>query len=246
VDFSETTVINDPSRHIIGEVQENFLEDSLLDSQARGASWRLLAQQVIMSQVLLSIPELPPVVFNTDQWDGYVPARERVFDIIQNGAIDNLVILTGDVHTSWAMEVSRDPYDDEVYDPETSEGAFATEFVCPSITSPGVEDETTATAAEEAQYLIQPHLKFIDLFHHGYMILDVTPTRVQADWFFTPIINVPSTAEFFAKGFQVNSGSNQLVEVFAPSMAQAAPQMAPDNLLALWLRGEGRTKLDFA
>jgi alkaline phosphatase D len=246
IDFTYTSVINDPDRHIIGAVQESFLEDSLLDSQARGATWRILGQQVIMSQVLVSVPQLPPLVFNTDQWDGYVPARNRVFDIIENGAINNLVLLTGDVHTSWAMEVSRDPYDDEVYDPETSEGAFAVEFVCPATTSPGIEDETLAQAAEATQYAIQPHLRFIDLFHRGYVILDVTADRVQADWFFTPIIHQPSTSEFFAAGWEVAAGTSHLEEVFTPSMAQLAPPMAPDNLLALWLRGEGRTKLDLA
>jgi alkaline phosphatase D len=244
--FSDTATINDPARHIIGAAQETFLQNALATSQGRGAVWRLVSQQVIVSQVLLSIAQLPPVVFNTDQWDGYVPARERLFDIIDNGSIDNVVFLTGDVHTSWAMEVSRDPYDDEVYDPETSDGAIAVEFVGPAITSPGLEDETLAQTAEAAQYLIQPHLRFIDLFHRGYMIIDVTASRVQTDWFFTPLITHPNTSEFFAKGYQVNSGSNQLVEVFAPSMAQAAPQMAPDTLLGLWLRGEGRTKLDFA
>ena len=36
--------------------------------------------------------------FNPDQWDGY-PYWERFYGDILNNNIDNLVVLTGDIHT---------------------------------------------------------------------------------------------------------------------------------------------------
>lgn len=244
--FTETSTIADPSRHMIGTVQEDFLRSALDDSMQRGAAWRLLGQQVILSQVLVTVPLLPPLAFNPDQWDGYTPARSRIFDLFDETGTNNLVVLTGDVHSSWAMELSRDPYSSSVYDPETSAGAFGVEFVCPSVTSPGVTDETLASAAEASQLLIQPHLRFIDLFHRGYMILDVDASRLQAEWYFTPIAQ-PSTSETFGKAFRVDAGTSRLVEVSTPSVAaRGAAGPAPESLASRWLRGESGVRLDFA
>ena len=51
--------------------------------------------------ILLPIDQRPPVTLNVDQWDGYQPARDWVFRGIQETGTQNLVVLTGDIHSSW-------------------------------------------------------------------------------------------------------------------------------------------------
>lgn len=48
---------------------------------------------------------------NGDAWDGYKGARARFFDIWEANApaASNLVVLTGDIHMSFAQELGRDP-----------------------------------------------------------------------------------------------------------------------------------------
>ncbi|KAJ9513677.1 hypothetical protein QJQ45_015433 [Haematococcus lacustris] len=67
--------------------------------------------------------------------------RERILDTIEQHAIDNVVVLTGDVHSSFAMDVPREQFkayepDTGVgYDPATGRGSLAVEMVCNNVTS---------------------------------------------------------------------------------------------------------------
>ena len=51
----------------------------------------------------------------------------------------DVVVLTGDIHSSWAMDLTEMPYDAAMYDPATGEGSLAVEFVTPAITSPHIQ-----------------------------------------------------------------------------------------------------------
>ena len=70
---------------------------------------------------------------NQDQWNGYPEGRGRFLRFLRDNAISNVVVVTGDVHSSWGMDVT---VGDGSYDPSTGEGAVAVEFVAPGITSP--------------------------------------------------------------------------------------------------------------
>ncbi len=121
-------VANDPARTLLGFDQEEWLTERLSLSQSRGTTWRLLGQQVMMAQLSVSGGQ---TVFNLDQWDGYVPARQRLFDAVRGNNVDNLVVLTGDIHTSWANELTDNPWNPAGYDPATGRGVLGVEFVTP-------------------------------------------------------------------------------------------------------------------
>lgn len=89
-----------PSRSILGEDQTNWLLDSLSESKARGSLWRVVGQQVIFSPFTDGVAR-----FNPDSWDGYRENRASALDHLAAEEIDNVVFLTGDVHSSWAFEV---------------------------------------------------------------------------------------------------------------------------------------------
>ena len=69
-----------------------------------------------------------------DQWDGYPAERDRFFTHIVEREIDNVVILSGDVHVSLVLEVHRDPFD-------PGDVPLAVEFVTPSMTSQNLDDK---------------------------------------------------------------------------------------------------------
>lgn len=202
--------IDDAARSLLGAEQEAWLSEALAASKARGASWRLVAQQVMMGQ-LSDVSR--GCVTHPDQWDGYAPSRARLLGSLREAAIDNVVILTGDAHSSWAFDLAENPFDPAAYDPASGQGSLAVEFVAPSVSSPPsfVSDgESPAT---------HPHLKYMDLSRHGYILVDVTAERVQAEWYYVSSVSEPSADEALGASFRVLSGQNCLLAAEAATTA---------------------------
>ena len=124
-----------------------------------------------------------------DRWDGYPAERQHIFDFIYKNDIKNIVVVTGDVHTSWAFELTGDPADPNVYNRKTGKGVVGAEFVTPSITSFNFDEIVPKPVSAIARHRFNkkknnPHLRYLDLNHHGYLLLTLTPEKAQSDWFF--------------------------------------------------------------
>ena len=212
---SSAPAIDDPERTILGDAQEDWLATELAESKAQ---YKIVAQQLMMGQF--------KTFFNGDAWDGYPASRTRFFDIIENGAIDNVLVLTGDIHSSFCGELTRDPAA-MTYDPESGAGALAVEFVAPAVTSPGLPP---ALANAQAGILKDNRqLKFVDMVHRGYVVLDVDTKRAQAAWFlFDDIVDPDRATETFAAAFSVASGSHHAVSDAEPAEGPtSSPTLAP-------------------
>jgi alkaline phosphatase D len=212
--------IEDPKRSLLGARQEDWLFKQLLSSRRRGARWQMLGQQVMFA------PNNPwgRPAGNADAWDGYRPARDRIIDFLERQNIRSTVIMTGDVHSSWAYDIARDPWNG--YDAATGRGASAIEFVTPSVTSPTGWNQKTAQSRLDGLLKTRPHLKWADGLSHGYIVVDVTEERVQADFFGVPTIEARTEEERFVKGFASAAGAPHLTEASAaagPSGGAAAP-----------------------
>jgi alkaline phosphatase D len=170
--------INDPDRQLLGAEQEAWLFERLASSTAQ---WKLIGQQILMGQIIVTPGEdgAPNRPFVTDSWDGYEAARQRLYAHIVDQGLSDIVILTGDIHTSWANELTPNPVDPAVYDPSNGDGSVAVEFVTPGITSPGLP---IGQATIDLLLGINQHVKWVELEHRGYMTLDVRPERVHCDW----------------------------------------------------------------
>ena len=205
---ADVATINDPSRQLLGVEQESWLFNRLYQSQSRGVKWRVLGQQVMMAQLSAS---RGASVLNVDQWDGYAPARERLFRHIGDNNIDNVVVLTGDIHSSWGSDLASNPYDAAQYDPVTGRGSVGVELVTPGVTSPGIEDP--AAAAEQAAGLrfLSPHMKFIELNKRGYVVVDIDRDRMQSEWWHVPTIRERTNVQSLAATLATESGANHLV-----------------------------------
>lgn len=211
----------DPTREILGQEQEAWLKGQLSDSKARGTTWRFLGNQIIFS------PTKDPrdgKIVGTDFWDGYQATRTRIIEHLKTNAIDNLVILTGDIHTSWALDV---PADVATYDPATGSGSIGVEIVGPAVTSKGLDGDPLA---ESAPILLQgsnPHLKFNEVTRKGYVVVDVTKAKVQAEWYFVNDFRTRSGGEALGVAFTCAAGAAHLVQtdiVTAPK-PDAAPRV---------------------
>jgi alkaline phosphatase D len=182
--------MNDPSRTALGPHQRDWLLGALDGSTAR---WRLLANPSVMGRTWNA--ELPADIRpgltkvklladdmqgpDFDQWDGYPAERELLLDHVADTGIDNLVVLSGDVHVSLVMDLHRDDNEDPV----------APEIITPSLTSQNLDDKMKwPRRSNDSQYVETEALKHLrdwrwaDLDSHGYVVIDVTPARVTAEF----------------------------------------------------------------
>ena len=231
--FEQTGDFLDPSRSLLGDAQEGWLADRLRTSRAR---WKLVGQGVMFAQLKArgaTLAEGGGVFLNPDQWDGYQPARDRVYAVLEGSGdqprIDNVVILTGDIHSSWAADLNRDPNnpdpDQGGYDPRSGRGSQAVEFVTTSVTSPGLSDPSGNIA--KLVRVVNPHVRFVDFERHGYTLLDITAGRVVCEWWFVDTVESPSAIETLGAAFEVASGDNHLAPSAGAPSRVGAPRLAP-------------------
>lgn len=200
----DTATLADPSRTLMGREQEEWFFAGMRRSQREGSAWRLVGQQIMFS------PLTPPgaSVQNTDVWEGYPAARNRVFDLLEHDRISNVAILTGDIHSSWALDVPRNPA--RGYTARTGAGSLAVELVTPAISSPPLFATKALRDASTLLQLFAPHLKYLEGESRGYVLLDVTRDRLQSDWYFVPTVDKRSADETKAVGFVCERGSSRL------------------------------------
>lgn len=212
----------DPSREILGTEQQAWLTAGL---QSSSAAWKVLGQQVMMGQLSSSSETFNPV--NSDQWDGYVFARERLLEVL--APVDGVIVLTGDIHTSWAMDITPTPTDPSTYDPATGEGSVAVEFVTTSITSNSPFDARTAPSFEGILQRANPHIKHVDLVQRGWLTLDLTVGRAQADFFVVDGVTPEAGVASHLTSWYVDAGTRHLREADGALPARAnPPSLAPD------------------
>ncbi|MFV8752823.1 alkaline phosphatase D family protein [Nannocystaceae bacterium ST9] len=216
--------LNDPNRQLLGAEQEAWLFERLSGSTSQ---WKLLAQQILLGQIIITpgMDGQPNSPFITDTWDGYEAARQRLYAYITDHALTDVVVLTGDIHTSWANELTPNPSDPAVYDPDTGAGVVSVEFVTPGITSPGIAVDD---ATKEFLLGINPHVKWVDIVKRGYMTIDVDADRIQCDWWHLTVEQVespnPSTPVHGA-AWLVETGVARLVEGSGPAPDKPAPPL---------------------
>lgn len=196
---TDQTGVSDPQRSITGKKQLEWLRDSLM---RRGPQWKLVGNPVMIAPVNFgTLPDeltgpvndvtglLPEdgVPYNTDQWDGYTADRNRVLRHLLNHSVEDVVFVTGDIHSGWACELPEDA-SDYVYE-NPARVTAGVEFVCSSVTSNNLKDITgdpsgaTSTVVEEGIKANNRHIRYLNFDDHGFSVLDLDRERAQMDWF---------------------------------------------------------------
>lgn len=219
-------IIADAGRTLLGFDQEQWLEQQLWNSKVRGARWRILGQQVMMAQLSATFGQ---TIINPDQWDGYAPARARLYQHLIDNDIGNNVVLTGDIHSSWCNDLTPNPWDlAGGYDPASGKGVVGVEFVSPAVSSPGpIPDPPTAAVVAGQLRFVSPHMKYINLHRRGYGVLDVTHERALCQLYHVATVDAHSAEQEVAAVFVSEAGNNALQPGTAISSSPATADPAP-------------------
>ena len=156
--------LNDPARSKLGAVQEAWLVSRMAASKTR---WNMFASGTVMAYV--DEQPGPGELFWNDGWNGYPAARARLTEAMAQTQVANPVVVSGDIHSFLAAHHHRVPHDRE-------SPIVATEFVATSISSQGISQR-----ALDERRAHNPNLLFASSEKRGYLRLDLTPERLEAD-----------------------------------------------------------------
>jgi len=180
---------NDPNRTMMGVTQFDWLTNNLKNSTKR---WNIVGQQVMIAPL-----EFFGTPLNWDQWDGYNYERTRLLDTITANNINNFVVLTGDIHTSWVNDIPMSNYSNS-----GCTGSAGVEFVVTSVTSTSF---ISFNMSQTLLSLANPHNIYANTSKRGYAILDVNKMRTQFDYFYMDDVEDPASGQYFADAYYVNN-----------------------------------------
>lgn len=163
---------HDPQRTMLGGSQQTWLSRGLHESTA---TWNVLAQQVMVGRI--AIDSSDGALHNVDTWDGYPAAQRRLHDALATA--DNPVVLTGDLHAGYAMDVT------------TPSGPVAAEFAATSISSGGDGDDDSPT--HQRLRASNPHIRYVKP-RRGYLRCRMTENEITVDFRTVPYVESAADA----------------------------------------------------
>ncbi|MFI6086855.1 alkaline phosphatase D family protein [Streptomyces sp. NPDC051218] len=182
----------DPKRSITGATQERWLIDGWNSSKA---VWNVVPQQVNFSQRKLDLNAAAKL--SMDAWDGYSASRDRVLAGAASAGIENLMVLTGDVHVGYAYDIKAD-FDDQ------ASKTVGTEIVATSIASG--KDGADKPATWETFTKANPHMKFYN-GRRGYVTVDLGLKSARADFKTVSAVTTPGAPIRTAASFVTEAGN---------------------------------------
>ncbi len=218
-----------PGATMIGADQEHWLVTGLAGSTAK---WKVLGNQVpFFPQILLAtVPgqvsallgpklsaalEEPLLQLYVEDWNGFLKERQRIVDGM--AAIKDVVVLTGDVHQSFASEIPRKP---NTY--LLDRKSVAVEFVTPGVASPSLQSIINQVAPGVGNLLdtvlntnnlvANPWVKYAEGFKTGCMVVDFDANRTQADWYLVRDALDPQSPIDYAASWTTKAGSGRLTK----------------------------------
>ena len=178
---------------MLGDTQRASFVSSVTGS---GALWKAWANEVLLSPLqvqvtnaLLSIlpanlsgllaSTIPIGGFATvdnDSWDGYQYERGQITAAFRDAGVQNLVVLTGDLHTYVASYVKVD-YTDP--DNTNTMNVVGVEYMTPAITSSNLQEQLglsdgAETGLEQTSVALNKHLVYLNSHEYGYATVEFT------------------------------------------------------------------------
>jgi alkaline phosphatase D len=216
--------LEDPTRTLLGETQKQWLQSSLQASQAQ---WKCLLNAVMMmrfavlnqrgtttERLPLAILQSPAAIdqdvyVNLDAWDGYPSERTQLLQFIADQTLRNVIVCTGDSHNCYAGVLRPDFK-------EPSSPAVAVECVGGSVSSFGVTEVVGRDITALARQLVprvNPHIMYLDLKHHVYTKVVVSPTQIDIQYIAVRTVVQPTSTTFLLQRFIVPDGDSRLVSM---------------------------------
>lgn len=153
----------DEERSMLGMAQERWLKENMINN---GSAWNVIASTGPFSPFRFYMDEK---IFNyIGSWDAYPANRKRIVDIVSQVKAGRTVILSGDLHSFWAIDGAQST--------EAADRIPAVEFVTSSISAgwPGpMAKPVTDNLARN------PQVKFYDPHQRGYLLHELTASEWQ-------------------------------------------------------------------
>lgn len=189
-------VIGAKDRTMLSPALESDLLAALAASVEAGQPWRLIGNPMPIAETrvpdvvalgLVPDPTANPAIpdaakalawkgkwdlpFYTDTWDGYLWAKERLYDLSRKAGAGDLVFLTGDSHSFWLNDLVDD-----------SGNPAGIEIGTAGISSPGDFMESgfgpdISPRLDKAFADHNPQVVWTDNMHQGYVRLELTRQR---------------------------------------------------------------------
>ena len=183
------------SQTMPGLEQERWLTDGW---QQSNALWNVLPQQVVFARRNNATPG--NTTRSMDAWDGYPASRERLFKGAEAAGVENLMVLTGDVHVSYGFDIKRD------FDNQNSR-TVGTEIVTTSISS---GQNGAAQPPNWAGYLAaNPHMKHYN-GQRGYVTVALGQGAANVDFKTVSAVTTPGAPITTAASFVTEVGDQGL------------------------------------
>ncbi len=172
----------------LGDEQERWLLDGLAGSTA---TWNVLANPLMLAGLNTGTVEAP--AFTRDTWDGYPSVRSRLLATITEAEVSNPVVVTGDWHANFVLDVKPEP-DAPTVMPEFLVGSIST------ISFPA--DHRAAN----------PHVRYFDP-EHGFALVEITPEALQCEFHLVEDVWDPDTPVARVDRFRVKAGEREATAV---------------------------------
>lgn len=170
----------DTNRSMLGKEQANWLINAVAESKS---AWKIIGNQVIFS------PYDMPSKFktygkSTDMWNGYPAERKRILEKWKSQSVSDVLVLTGDVHSSFAFDLR--------YNRSDPASSFGAEWVTTSVSSSNLNEYTKTWKVRIAerwftQKGLNPELQYCNLRDHGYLIVHINQQEARGEWKFLNI-----------------------------------------------------------
>jgi len=183
----------DPARTMLGEAQERWLTEALASVRA---TWTVIGQQVC-SFPIDGRAVRPDTPFEMDTWDGYAPARERLYGQLVQTRAPNPIVMSGDIHAHYAANLHAN-----ADDPRSP--IVGVELTNSSISSNG--DGSDVDPVWGKLQPDNPHIKFHSN-RRGYIRCIVTPSLFTADFRTLERVSVPESPVRTAASIVVEAGT---------------------------------------
>jgi alkaline phosphatase D len=189
-----------PGRTYLGAAQKSWVKSAVPQSKA---AWKLFLSETMM----MALDAAPGEHANQDQWDGYSAEREEILTEYHNKGVQNLAVLSGDLHAFVAGNLTTNG--------ESSGTPIGVELLGGSATSFGLPEELgiPSSVLESLRQSADPHTIYADFDHRGYCVVDVTKSELRAEFKAVSDAKSPSgTVSSLAK-FTAESGKPELHKV---------------------------------
>lgn len=192
---------DEAGRSLLGDAQRAWLKRGLAGSSAR---WKLIANSMMM----MGLDYAPGNSFNYSQWDGWPVERRELMRHILDRGIDDVVVVSGDIHTFFAGQVTTTG--------DITGTPAAVELIASSISSHGIPEGLAGVTGLPPGLLagvttnlplINPHIRYNEQTRRGYAVLECHPGELLAEFRAVANQNDPASAVSTLKRFRVASGT---------------------------------------